>query len=97
MEGVLGNYPALRGYGSVIGQGEASPMPRIDNGEDELQRVWNQLKLTCNAVLGEETCTRMLGLRPFVCPTGEEKPKICNLKTILIAAGIGVLVGKIIL
>jgi len=106
MEAVFGNFPALRAYGAVLGQEEASAMPPINdfrppiqNGQGQsIQQVWQGLRMTCIGLLGEDTCTRLLGYQPFVCPTEpEEKPKGFTFKTVLIAAGVGVLVGKIIL
>ena len=92
MEAVFGNNPALRAYGA-LGQ------PPIQNGQEaSIRQVWEGLKITCDGLLGEETCARLLGYQPFVCPTeGGEKPAGFTFKTVLIAAGIGVIVGKIIL
>lgn len=97
MEVLLGNYPALQGYGGALGQA-ASDMPPIDNGRPSARQVWEGLRITCRGLLGEDTCTRLLGYQPFICPTEpDDRPKGFTFKTVLIAAGIGVVVGKIIL
>jgi hypothetical protein len=98
MEAVFGNNPALRAYGA-LGQGEASPMPPINNGQDaNVQQVWQGLRITCIGLLGEDTCARLLGVQPFFCPPADEKPSgACTLKTLAIAVGVGVVIGKIIL
>ncbi len=103
MEAFFGNNPALRAYGA-LGQGEASPMPSINgppirNGQDaNVQQVWQGLRMTCIGLLGEDTCSRLLGVQPFFCPPADEKPSgACTLKTLAIAVGVGVVIGKIIL
>jgi len=55
------------------------------------EQVWGVLRKTCESMIGEDACSRLLGHTPFACPV--EKPKSSFLIPLLIGAAI----GKIIL
>ena len=56
------------------------------------QDIWNYLWDSCVVIAGEDSCRRLLGHTPFVCPVDE--PKTGSFLTPLL---IGVAIGKLFL
>ncbi len=71
------NYNGLGVLGAILGQEETpavAPTPTPAAGPTmSYQAVWDRLMESCQAMIGEEQCVRLLGRTCFLCPPPEGK------------------------
>jgi hypothetical protein len=54
--------------GAILGQDEAPAITPSPAATMSYQRVWDTLQESCQAMIGEEQCIRLLGRTCFLCP-----------------------------
>lgn len=78
-------------YYSALGNGISVFSPSMEPDVGSFQQIWDYLWDNCVTMAGEDSCRRLLGSTPFVCPPDPRK------RSFLLPLILGVAIGKIIL